>query len=78
MALQSSGSITARDIAIELGYTTGAATSIGQYRLNGGQLFTDGTILTISNISAADSNRVAGTYSPIGFSRTTGEVPRRF
>ena len=40
MALQSSGSITARDIAIELGYTQGAETKIGDYRLNGGQDFT--------------------------------------
>ena len=39
MALQSSGSITARDIAIELGYTQGAQTKIGDYRLNGGQNF---------------------------------------
>ena len=40
MTLQSSGSITARDIAIELGYTQGAETKIGDYRLNGGQDFT--------------------------------------
>ena len=39
MTLQSSGSITARDIAIELGYTQGAETKIGDYRLNGGQDF---------------------------------------
>ena len=39
MALQSSGSITARNIAIELGYTQGASTKIGDYRLSGGQNF---------------------------------------
>ena len=39
MALQNSGSITARDIANELGYTQGAETKIGDYRLNGGQNF---------------------------------------
>ena len=39
MALQSSGSITARDIAIELGYTQGAETKIGDYKLSGGQDF---------------------------------------
>ena len=39
MALQSSGSITARDISVELGYTQGAETKIGDYRLNGGQNF---------------------------------------
>ena len=47
MALQSSGSITARDIAIELGYTLGSSTRIGDYRLNGGQNF-NGVILPIS------------------------------
>jgi len=39
MALQNSGSITARDIANELGYTQGASTKIGDYRLSGGQNF---------------------------------------
>ena len=39
MTLQSSGSITARDIAIELGYTQGAETKIGDYQLSGGQDF---------------------------------------
>ena len=47
MALQSSGSITARDIAIELGYTQGAETKIGDYRLNGGQDF-NGVKLPVS------------------------------
>ncbi len=73
MALQGTGSITATQIAVELGYTQGASTRIGDYRLNGGQDFTDGQMLTINNISAADGARVAGTYTNIGFSRSSGD-----
>ena len=73
MALQSSGTITARQIAVELGYTQGAETKIGDYRLNGGQDFNDGKILTIDNISAADGARKAGTYTDIDFSRSSGD-----
>ena len=49
MALQGTGSITATQIAVELGYTQGASTRIGEYRLNGGQDFTQGEILTIGD-----------------------------
>ena len=88
MALQSSGPITARQIARELGYTTGAATSIGQYRLNGGQIFTDGVISTIGDFANdeldCDSGistcirRKIGLYQNIGIgtnsdATTTGE-----
>ncbi|BCV08466.1 MAG: hypothetical protein CM15mL5_2420 [uncultured marine virus] len=38
MALQSSGSITARDIAIELGYTQEQKLKLVITRLNGGQI----------------------------------------
>ena len=39
MALQSSGPITASQIANELGYTLGSSTKIGDYQLSGGQDF---------------------------------------
>ena len=87
MALQGTGSITATQIAVELGYTQGASTKIGEYRLNGGQDFTQGQILTIGDFEnneldcrppATCIRRKIGLYQNIGIgtnsdATTTGE-----
>ena len=87
MALQGTGSITATQIAVELGYTQGASTRIGDYRLNGGQDFTQGEILTIGDFENNELDcvppstcirRKIGLYQNIGIgtnsdATTTGE-----
>ena len=62
MTLQSSGSITARDIAIELGYTQGAETKIGDYRLNGGQNFSGVKLPVSENIPTSGEIRFSDFY----------------
>ena len=62
MALQSSGSITARDIAIELGYTQGAETKIGDYQLSGGQNFGGVTLPVSANIPTSGEIKFSDFY----------------
>ena len=62
MALQSSGSITARNIAIELGYTQGASTKIGDYRLSGGQNFGGVTLPVSENVPTSGQIKFSDFY----------------
>ena len=62
MALQSSGSITARDIASELGYTQGASTKIGDYRLSGGQNFGGVTLPVSENVPTSGQIKFSDFY----------------
>jgi len=62
MALQNSGSITARDIANELGYTQGAETKIGDYRLNGGQNFGGVRIPVSENVPTSGQIKFSDFY----------------
>ena len=62
MTLQSSGSITARDIAIELGYTQGAETKIGDYRLNGGQDFSGVKLPVSENVPTSGEIKFSDFY----------------
>lgn len=63
MALQSSGSITARDISIELGYTQGAETKIGDYRLNGGQDFGGVKLPVSENVPTSGAIKFSDFYN---------------
>ena len=62
MTLQSSGSITARDIAIELGYTQGAETKIGDYQLSGGQDFSGVKLPVSENVPTSGEIKFSDFY----------------
>ena len=62
MTLQSSGSITASQIANELGYTLGSSTRIGDYRLNGGQDFGGVKLPVSENIPTSGAIKFSDFY----------------
>ena len=62
MALQSSGPITASQIANELGYTLGSSTRIGDYQLNGGQDFGGVKLPVSENVPTSGAIRFSDFY----------------
>ena len=63
MALQSSGPITASQIANELGYTLGSSTRIGDYQLNGGQDFSGVKLPVSENVPTSGAIKFSDFYN---------------
>ena len=62
MALQSSGPITASQIANELGYTLGSSTKIGDYQLSGGQDFSGVKLPVSENVPTSGAIKFSDFY----------------
>jgi len=62
MALQSSGPITASQIANELGYTLGSSTKIGDYQLSGGQDFSGVKLPVSENVPTSGEIKFSDFY----------------